>query len=503
MTSPSTRRLSEVARHVVIPSGIVSTGWPAVEAKIVEFGDELDRWQSDLGRIVLGKRADGMYAATVGGVTLSIPRQVAKTWFVIRLVVILCILFPNTRVLWTAHHGRTATQTFQSMQGYVSRKAVKAYITDIRRANGEQEIHFGNGSVVMFGARAQGFGRGFTEIDVEVFDEAQSLTDRAIDDMVAATNQSRHPHGALLFYMGTPPRTGIDPGEVFTARRTEALEFKGGADAEGFTPAVEGEDAIYVECSADPGADPDDHDQWRKANPSFPHRTPVVSMRRLRKNLRTVESWMREALGVWDVEESHSPINLGLWMALGDAEFDPKTLSHVRLALDAPRDRRSATFSMAGIRPDGLRHVQVRRHIPWIERDDDRPLRERVIDIASKLCELHDCDLIMPPDSYASAWLADLEANGVVVEVFKSTDFKRACGDIESAIAQATVRHRPNVEMNNAVEGLVSRNIAGHDVWDARNSKVNIAPFMAATCALARVPQESAKPIRVSMVIGG
>ena len=69
-TSPSTRRLSEVARHVIIPEGIVATGWPAVESKCREFGDEFDEWQRGAGRIILGKRGDGIYAATVGGVTI-------------------------------------------------------------------------------------------------------------------------------------------------------------------------------------------------------------------------------------------------------------------------------------------------------------------------------------------------------------------------------------------------------------------------------------------------
>lgn len=270
----------------MIPDGIVSTGWPAVERVCREFGDEFDEWQRGLGRVILGRRADGIYAATVGGVTLSIPRQVAKTFLVGRIVFALCVLFPGLRVVWTAHRTRTATNTFRSMQAYARRPKVAAVVADIRRVNGEQEISFANGSIIMFGAREQGFGRGFDEIDVEVFDEAQILTEKALEDMVAATNQSRHPHGALLFFMGTPPRP-VDPGEVFTQRRKAAL-------------AGEATDAIYVECSADPGADLDDQEQWRKANPSFPHRTPLRSMLRLRRNLPGDDSWRREGLGVWD-----------------------------------------------------------------------------------------------------------------------------------------------------------------------------------------------------------
>lgn len=315
-TKRSMRRLSEVARHVVIPSGVVSTGWPAVEARISEFGDSFDEWQRGAARLILGKRESGEYAATVGGVTLSIPRQVAKTYLVSRIVFALCTLFPNLTVLWTAHRTRTTTKTFASLRGFAARKAVAPFVANVRAVNGEQEILFTNGSVIMFGAREQGFGRGFDEVDIEVFDEAQILTEKALEDMVAATNQSRHPHGALLFFMGTPPRP-VDPGEAFKARRREAL-----ASAKSASTGQDAElDAVYIECSADPDADPDDREQWAIANPSYPHRTPLRSMLRLRKNLPSDESWKREALGIWDSDQSGSrAISASNWAELAVTE---------------------------------------------------------------------------------------------------------------------------------------------------------------------------------------
>lgn len=307
LTGRSTRRLSEVARHVVIPEGIVTSGWAPVEARCAEFGDSFDEWQRGAGQVILGKRDTGEYAATVGGITLSIPRQVAKTFLVLRIVVALCTIYPNLTVLWSAHRTRTASKTFGSLRGFVGRKSVAPYIQNVRAVNGEQEVLFTNGSIIMFGAREQGFGRGFDEVDVEVFDEAQILTEKALEDMVAATNQSRHPHGALLFFMGTPPRP-VDPGEAFKLRRREAL-------------SGDSEDAVYIECSADPDADPDDREQWAIANPSFPHRTPLRSMLRLRKNLPSDGSWKREALGIWDSDQEGSrAISADAWDATGISE---------------------------------------------------------------------------------------------------------------------------------------------------------------------------------------
>lgn len=367
---PSARRLSEVARHIVIPAGIVDTLWFEVEERCREFGDEFDAWQDGLGQIALGLRDDGMFAATVGGVTLSIPRQVAKTFIVMRIVVALCTLFPGMTVVWTAHRMRTTTFTFKKMRSFVLSPQVRPFLrsgsnegTAIRDANGEQEIPFKNGSKIFFGAREQGFGRGFDEVDIEVFDEAQILTERALEDMVAATNQSRFQHGALLFYMGTPPRP-VDPGEVFTLRRSEALAHKE-ASAEFGVPVVAG-DAVYLECSADRGADPEDEAQWARANPSFPHRTPRVSMLRLRRNLPAADSWKREALGIWDeAAKADAPlISPTMWNALATA--NPPPSGDVAYGVKFSADGHTVALSVGMRTPAGV-HVEAVEHRSQID----------------------------------------------------------------------------------------------------------------------------------------
>jgi len=481
--SASTRRLSEVARRIVIPSGIEMSGWPAVEAKAREFGDEFDEWQRGLGRLVLGKRSDGVYAATVGGVTLSIPRQVAKTFLVGRLVFILCVLFPGLKVIWTAHRTRTCTNTFKSLQAYAKRPAVAPHVLDIRRANGEQEIQFNNGSVIMFGAREQGFGRGFDEVDIEVFDEAQILTLKALEDMVAATNQSRHPHGALLFFMGTPPRP-VDNGAMFTERRKEALAHC--PDGWKFGDVVVGGEQLYVECSADQDADPDDQKQWRLANPSFPHRTPLMSMLRLRANLPDVGAWMREALGVWDADDTQDgPISHARWGELVDGE-SMATDDTLRLGMDAPLDRRSACFSVFGRRSDRLRHVAIRY---WLAQHQ----LGQLVEIAVALSRGHGVAVHVPPKSPALAWRDDLVAAGVEVVEVKPAAFHEAQQMIEQAVADGLLRHRGQPEMNAAVKGLAARVAGDTAPWSRRSSVANVAPLFAAAAAAAMSEAADAK----------
>lgn len=445
----STLRLSEVARHVVIPEGIVDSLWYDVAERCAEFGDTFDAWQDGLGEVTLGVRADGLFAATVGGITYSIPRQVAKTFIVMRIVVALCTLFPGLTVIWTAHRMRTATNTFQKMKAYCLRPAVRAYLrggsnngTAIRDANGEQEIPFANGSRILFGAREQGFGRGFDEVDVEVFDEAQILTLKALEDMVAATNQSRFEHGALLFYMGTPPRP-VDPGEAFSERRAEALAAKkvaGGAD---FGAPVQAGDSVYVECSGDPSLDVDDPRQVEIANPSFPHRTPPVAVKRLRKNLPDRDSWRREGLGIWDAEDGGGALSVGRWLELADP--DAARGETVVFGVDVAEDR-TACVAVAWRRPDGSAQVMLTAG------EDSLDVGLSPLRVADRLRDLHGrWGGVVVLGGGALDLEQGLRDAGVRTLTASAADFAAGSGAFADAVAAGTVRHGNQEPLNAAV----------------------------------------------------
>lgn len=458
-------KLSDLARHVVLPSGVTSTGWPAVRDKCVSFGDSFDEWQDGAGRAILAKRADGLYAATVGGVTLSIPRQVAKTFLVGRIVFALCVMFPGTRVIWTAHRTRTATNSFRSMMGYAKRRKVAPHVQDIRLANGEQEIVFRNGSAILFGSREQGFGRGFDEVDVVVFDEAQILTEKALEDMVPATNQSRHPHGALLFFMGTPPRP-TDPGEAFALRRGRALD--GTAD-----------DLLYIEFSADPDADPDDRAQWAKANPSYPLHTSAQAMERMRGALLDDQSFMREALGVWDPVSVSQVIPSDTWSLRADRLS--MAVDRLTLALDVAPDRSTASVGLAGLRADGKWHVELDEHRkgadwvgPWIEQRAERnKLHAVVADEMSGLVERRNGRHYLVGTS-VEVTLAKAEGRDMVV----------ACARFYDAVMDGSVVHTDQPQVNTSLSMAGKRVLHGGWAWNRKSPTGDITPVVAETLAL-------------------
>lgn len=346
-TTAGPRQLADVARHLVLPSGIAGSRYLRIEPTLVKLGIEHDDWQRDLGMHALARRSSGLYAAGIGGVVLSTCRQIGKTFTFGSIIFALCIDEPKTTVLWTAHHSRTNDETYEALVEMARMPRMARYVKKIVAGNGKQSIQFTNGSRILFGAREHGFGRGIPGVTIVVFDEAQILSQRALNAMIPAANTVRNP---LIIYMGTPPEPG-NPSEVFAGRRRRALEVEelreAGQDASF--------DGLYVEISADQDADVNDRGQWAKGNPSYPARTPDEAFLRLIDQLGDEGSIRREGLGIWDDDNTAGrAISAPQWSAtyaeprpeVPEAELDPE----VRYV---PLDGRRAlgvAFSLDGMR---------------------------------------------------------------------------------------------------------------------------------------------------------
>ena len=217
----SERRLSDIALHFKAPDGIVSSDFPRLNRIARKAGIYYDLWQQGLLYLLFARDQHGRYVCGEGGLTLSSCRQIGKTFTLGSAMAIKCIMQAGLTVIWTAHHSRTSDQTFNDLADLVDARGsvFKPYVDRIRRANGQQEIRFRNGSLIAFGAREHGFGRGLHSADVEVFDEAQILTVKALDNLVPVMNTATDP---LVVFQGNPPKPG-DPSEVFQDKRSSAL----------------------------------------------------------------------------------------------------------------------------------------------------------------------------------------------------------------------------------------------------------------------------------------
>ena len=100
---------------------------------------------------------------------------------------------------------------------------------------------------------------------------------------------------------------------------------------------------------------------------------------------------------------------------------------------------------------------------------------------------MHATPLILPPNSPAKAWKAELVEAGVPLDELTPAEYAEACGVIQAKILEGVLRHRGQPQLDAAVGGLAVRSSGDVDTWSRRSSRSNIAPFVAATCALVRV----------------
>lgn len=454
------RKLSEVTRKLVVPADIAGSYWPRIRDTCNDrLGLSLDRWQDGLAGLLLVYRPDGVLAHTIGGFGLCICRQVGKTHTITCVLFGLCVEYPGLLVIWTSHHVKTNSETFVAVQGYCRRTRIKPFVKKVYLGSGDEAVEFANGSRILFGARERGFGRGIPGVDVLMSDEAQILTQRAMQDMLATLNTSRL---GLHIYVGTPPKPS-DSSEMFRVMRQEAW-------------SGETTDVAWVECGADENADIDDVEQWMKANPSCPHRTPVVSIQRLRRRLDD-DGFRREALGIWDADEA-SAFDLAAWSDLADKGVDkPRSAA---LVIDMSPDRRHCWIGVAG----GVDTERGERVLIMAA----EATAANVVTKVRKLSGERDIVEVAITSGAARALEPALVEAGVEYQRLTPADVAAAYSCLQEAIKNQTVCHVDQVELNTAMLMTRTRFITSgeSEVFDRRNYSVNLSPAVACAGALFR-----------------
>ena len=314
--------LVDAARFCVIPDDIAFTRYGELIApELSGMGVVLDRWQEDIWYAALGLREDGSLACDVMGVTLSISRQCGKTWGVMVGLIAICLARPGTLVIWSSHHDRTSSETLDKIAGIVEKPLIRPKMRaqhPVVMTDDSRGVHFANGSRILFGARSSGFGRGFSEVDIQVYDECQNLKEAALTDMLAAMNVSDL---GLSFFMGTPPRpkdVALGVHEAFKRRRDRALQDKKQRPFKGIYAEMSPQDPDSAVADIDA---PGFWDKLAEVNPAYGFRVGKSAIERLVENM-SAEDVMREVFGIWDkTNETAAVVSRDDWAGLA-ADMD-------------------------------------------------------------------------------------------------------------------------------------------------------------------------------------
>ncbi len=428
---------------------------------VEECGLELDPWQARCLRSSLSEVDDDLWAAFLVGVIVG--RQNGKGTLLEAREIAGLFHIGESLILHSAHEFKTCYEHFLRVVNLIeSVPDLDKHVQKVRRGVGEQAVELRNGNRLRFIARTGGSGRGMSAPCV-VLDEAMFLTEAQIGAIMPTLSAQANPQ---MWFTSSAP---LAQSETLHRLRTSAIEGTGNR-------------LYYAEWGNDADADPADPEALARANPALGRRLFLDFIDTEREAMSPAE-FARERLGVPEVPEvgSGGPIDVARWLELTDRTGEVVPGSE-RLCLDAPHRGRAATFGLAARLTNGLFYVEQRDHL----------VQERlgtVIERAKELTEGHGCPLTIVQGSPAEMWVGLLEEAKVPLDRMSRADYGAGCLLIQETIADAGLRHSGAPELANAIEGLAVRTSGDVDVWARRNSSANIAPFVAVTCALARVPQ--------------
>ena len=419
------------------------------------YGLVPDPWQETVLRGWLGTRARGLWAATQCG--LAVPRQNGKNG-ALEIRELHGMVTLGERFLHTAHEVKTARKAFARLLEFFDNPReypeLSALVKEVRRTNGQEAIVLDNGGSVEFVARSKGSGRGFS-VDVLVMDEAQELDEDSLAALLPTISVSPNPQQIMT---GTPPGPRAN-GEVFSRVRKAAIDRKSRR-------------LCWLEWGCiGRDLDVDDRANWAKANPTLGIRLRTQTIEDERAAMDE-DTFARERLGVWDDVETLGPIDLERWASLADANSAIAVVP--TFAIDVPPDRSSTSIGVAGLRHDGLEHVEVvdnQRGTGWVV--------DRMVEISKRWKVGVTIDAAGP----AGSLIAPLEAAGVEVHVVSARDVGQACGGLVDAVKDGRLRHLSQAWLNDAVEAARKRPLGDAFAWQRKDPTTNISPLVAVTLA--------------------
>lgn len=444
-------------RFHIAPPPTRQNSWEDVSDLCSSFGLILDPWQELVLQASMGERSDGLWSAKRVG--LSAPRQNGKSQLIVARALAGALLFGERKIVISAHQQDTARETFTKFldirdQSPALAERMPEHLT--MNAINREQLKFTNGAVIQFKARAGATTRGFSS-DCLMLDEAQILSGRAWASINSTMSARPNPQ---IWLLGTPP-TPEDDSDVFASVRSAALEGRSNQ-------------AAWLEWAADPDADPSDESTWAAANPAWFTRINHDVVRGEYETY-TEQQFAVERLGIWESVQTRQVIDADSWAAVADTASRPA--ERLVLAVDVDPGQTRASIALAGLRADGLIHVELYEQrqgtgwlAPWIEE------RGAVARLAA---------VVVDGKSPAAPLVDELRRRKVRnVVVTDANDMATACGGFYQAAMERTMRHTGQPQLDAALAVAAKRPLGERWAWNRKTTAADITPLVAATLAV-------------------
>lgn len=279
---------------------------------------------------------------------------------------------------------------------------------------------------------------------------------------------------------------GTEKSVVLKKQRNAALKvvrsWEELVDGEGMSPG-EWADAhdrgiAIFEWSGPDGCALDDDEALLQANPSCGY--GGMTLRSLKADIdgMTEAGFRTEVLCQWVTAEVKPYVDPDAWDACCDPESSIAEGSRVVLAVDVSADRSTAWVAAAGLREDGLPHVEViarRDGTLWVQAYLRR-VREAWPEVREVALQSRGC----PAGDYSDILLED----GWVVHGIEGRNLGSVAGSLLDRVVDGTLRHLPQPAVERQVRMAITRRLGEVDVWNRRDSAVQISGLVAESEAL-------------------
>lgn len=385
-------------------------------------------------------------------------------------------------VLHTAHRVKTAKKSFKRLVQFFKDEKhnpeAAAMVENIRYTNGEEAIYLKNGGYIEYASRGRGTARGFDDITLVVFDEAQDLTEDQLSAIMYSLAASASGDRQII-YAGTPPDE-VTPGDVFGRIRKNALENP--------TPRL-----CCHEWSVDEVGDVTDVDRWYATNPSLGYILDFEFTKNEMMN-STPQGFAHERLGWWTPSAKTAyAISQKIWdkseiQSIGN-DYPHKMALAVKFSMDGD------TYTVAGCKtkPDGSAAVEV-IEIGSTE-NGTRALAEALYERRNNACAV-----VIDGLSKANALrdhMAELNTPRGYVMAVKPDDVITACTGFMDALDNGAVVHTQQEALKASALHATRRPIGHRGGWGFQcEAPHDAAPLEACALALWCVKHTKRNPKR-------
>jgi hypothetical protein len=480
----------ECPEPVVAPA--TSLGFAVIEFSETVLGIVLDPWQRWLLIHALELREDGTFRFRK--IVVLVARQNGKSTLSQVLALFYLYVLGTALVMGTAQDLDTATETWQGALDIIEELPELAELMDKPiLVNGNKTIRLKTGERYKVKAANRRAGRGLTG-DLIILDELREHQSWDAWAAITGTTNAR-PNAQIWAFSNAGDATSVvlrylrkvahrvlgDPDGINAAEDPSILLAQAPAETlegDGLELEEVDDDTLGLfEWSAPPGCGVKDRAGWAQANPSLGYGR--VTERTLASSSNDPEwVWRTEGLCQWSDGNLEGPFPAGAWEDCQDPESRPRDGSPVVLCLDVSWDRSTACLGIAGVRDDGLTHVEVIATsagtewvLPWLA----SPLRDPRLSTVGIV--------VQKTGAPASSMIEALEGAGRRVIPWSGADLGAACGAFYDLVREHKVRHRGQPILNVASATATTRKNLDAWAWDRKGSPVDISSLVAVTGA--------------------